>query len=181
MKKIIFGIVVFGLSSGVFAQKYLTQSGNIRFFSSTPIEDIEAVNNQVSSVINVENGEMAFTLLMKAFTFEKALMQEHFNEKYVESDKYPKASFKGKVVDFKSSDLSSDFKEYSIKGTLTIHGVSQEIDIKGKLKKRGEAVYGESVFSIVLADYDIKIPSAVKDNIEEEIEITIKMEYEKLD
>lgn len=181
MKKLIIAVLFAGLSTTVVGQKYLTQSGTIKFFSSTPLEDIEAVNNQVSSVINLENGEMAFTLLMKAFVFEKSLMQEHFNEKYVESDKYPKASFKGTIKDFNKTQISEELVEFLVKGTLTIHGISKEIVINAKLKKSGEKIIGASTFKVALADYKINVPSAVQDNIEKEIEVTVNMEYEKLD
>ena len=181
MKKLIIAFLFVGLSTTVVGQKYLTQSGTIKFFSTTPIEDIEAVNNQVSSVINMENGEMAFTLLMKAFIFEKALMQEHFNEKYVESDKYPKASLKGTIQDFNKSQISGEFVDFIVKGTLKIHGVSADITITARLKRSGEKIIGTSTFKIALADYKISVPSAVQDNIEKEIEVMVNMEYEKLD
>lgn len=163
------------------AQKYLTQSARIRFFSETPVENIEAINNQVSSVLNLENGEMAFSLLMKAFLFEKALMQEHFNEKYVESDTYPKASFKGAIENFKSTDISESPKEFKVKGKLTIHGVTRDITTTKKIWKTPEGkISGTSTFVINLKDFNIKIPSTVKDNISETIEITVTSEYEKM-
>ena len=180
MKKslIILSVLFFSLS--VSAQKYLTRNGTIQFHSETPMEKIEAVNNQVSGVVNMENGEMAFTLLMKAFEFEKALMQEHFNEKYVESDQYPKAKFKGTIEDFSSLKLKSEATEVTVKGKLTIHGVTQDVTVKGTLAKKGEKIVGVSNFSIVLEDYKIDVPKAVRDNIAKTIDITVKMEYAKL-
>lgn len=182
MRKLVVAILALGIGTGSFAQKYLTQTGVIRFFSETPMENIEALNNQVSGVINTETGDMAFTLLMKAFSFEKALMQEHFNEKYVESDKFPKASFKGQIVNFSSLQLGVKPVEVTIKGKLTIHGVTQDIEVKGSLAKPSDnKMVGTSTFSVKLADYDIEVPSAVVDNISETIEIKVKMDYEKMD
>jgi polyisoprenoid-binding protein YceI len=181
MKKILLFIFSFVLFSQLSAQKYLTQTGTIRFFSKTPVEDIEAFNNQVSGVLNTDNGEMAFTLLMKAFTFEKALMQEHFNEKYIESHKFPKSTFKGKILDFNKSSLTDKTREVMIRGTLTIHGISKEISVKGTLEKTKGGISGRSVFNINIKDYNIKVPSAVRKNIADTIEINVNMNYEKMD
>lgn len=181
MKKAAIFLVFLGLGFSVFGQKYLTRTGVVEFFSETDIENIEAINNQASSVINMENGEMAFTILMKAFTFEKALMQEHFNEKYVESDKFPKAKFTGNIQNFADLNLSETPTEVTIKGQLTIHGVTKDIEVKGKLSKSSSGnIKGTSSFSIKIKDYDIKVPSAVENNISDTIEIKVKMDYEKM-
>lgn len=179
MKKTLVLFSVLLLTVSVSAQKYLTRNGTIKFHSETPLEEIEAINNQVSGVINMDNGEMALTLLMKAFEFEKALMQEHFNEKYVESDEYPKAKFVGSVEDFSSLTLTDKPQVVTIKGKLTIHGVTQDVVVKGSLAKNGDKIVGTSTFQIKPEDYDIKIPRSVKDNIAKTIDITVKMEYAK--
>ncbi|MEX2380173.1 MAG: YceI family protein, partial [Vicingaceae bacterium] len=120
MKKSVLFLGLVGLSLASMAQKYMTQSATIKFYSETPVENIEAVNNQVSTVLNAENGELAFSLLIKAFVFEKALMQEHFNEKYMESDEFPKSTFKGKIKDFSLDKLSEEaFTEFKVTGVLT--------------------------------------------------------------
>lgn len=178
MNKLLLMIALVGVSYSAMAQKYLTQSATIKFFSETPVENIEAVNNQVSTVLNSENGELVFSLLIKAFTFEKALMQEHFNEKYMESDKFPKSTFKGKIADFDLSKLTNEFTEYKVNGTLTIHGVSKQVELMTKLKMQGQQLVGNSNFQVQLADYDIKIPSAVSDKIAKTIDITIDTIYE---
>jgi len=162
-----------------YSQKYMTQNGTIKFFSEAPLENIEAKNNQVAGVIDLENGNLAFSLLMKAFSFEKSLMQEHFNEKYVHSDKYPKATFKGRVVDFSKLNLEDVKAEVDIEGELTIHGVTNAVSHKGLLSKSENGISGEATFMINLADYGIKIPGAVKDNISKEIEIAVTMNFEK--
>jgi hypothetical protein len=178
MKQFIFSFMFAVLSMAAFGQKYLTQSATIRFFSSTPMEDIEAVNNQVSTAINAENGEMVFSMLMTAFTFEKALMQEHFNEKYVESPKFPKAKFKGSIADFATLKLTETPTEVTVTGDMTIHGVTKPVTIKGTLAKKGDKIIAVSKFMIVPEEYDIKIPGAVRENIAKEIEVTVNATYD---
>lgn len=178
MKKSILFIGLIGLSLASMAQKYMTQSATIKFFSETPVENIEAVNNQVSTVLNAENGELAFSLLVKAFVFEKALMQEHFNEKYMESDQFPKSTFKGKIKDFSLEKLSEKFTDFTIVGVLTIHGVSKEVELVAQLKLEKNQIHAKSKFQVEVADYEIKIPSTVSDNIAKTIEVTIDAEYE---
>ncbi len=180
MKFITILFFIAGFSVVANGQKYMTQSGTIKFFSETSLENIEAINNQVSSIINFENGEMAFSLLMKAFTFEKALMQEHFNEKYVESSKYPKSTFKGSIQDFGTLALSSSPQEVLVKGTLSIHGVSKEVETRATLSQKGDGIIGQCKFKIMPVDYNIEVPSAVRDNIAKEIEITVDLAYDKI-
>lgn len=163
------------------AQKYLTRTGSISFFSEAPLENIEAYNNQVSGVLDLEAGGMAFTLLMTAFSFEKALMQEHFNEKYVESQKYPKATFKGSIKDFDSFKLGSEQVIITVSGKLTMHGVTKELSVPATLMKDLDGnIEGKSVFIIDLQDYKIKVPSAVRKNIADNIEIKVNMVYEEM-
>ncbi len=182
MRTILIFVLAIMMTLNLFAQKYITQTGNIRFFSKTPVEHIEAFNNQVSGVLNTDNGEMAFSLLMKAFNFEKALMQEHFNEKYVESSKYPKATFKGKIVNFNKNSITDKPLTVNVKGVLTMHGVSKDIEVKGSLQKANKGnISGKSVFTVNLKDFNIKVPSAVRKNIDDNIEINVNMNYEKMD
>lgn len=182
MKNLVILILVTFFSIHMYGQKYMTQNGTITFFSEAPLENIEAVNNQVSSVIDMGSGDMAFSLLMKGFTFDKALMQEHFNEKYVESDKFPKSNFKGKIKNIGQIKLSKTPVDVIISGQLTIHGVTKDIEVKGQLSQPdAKNITGISEFTIKLADYNIKIPSAVNQNISETIDIKVKLNYEKLD
>lgn len=180
MKKsvLILGLVLANLL--VNAQgKYFTRTGHISFFSEAPLENIEAHNNQATSILNTDNGEIVFSVLMKGFEFEKALMQEHFNESYVHSDKYPKASFKGQIENFDDIDLSKD-GEYDVKvsGELEIHGEKKKYTTGGKLVKKGESIKADSKFKIKVADHGVKIPAGKADNISNEIEITVDMNYE---
>ena len=181
MKRITLLIALFSFAITANSQKMMTRTGKITFFSEAALENIEAINNQVSSVINTENGDVAFSLLMKAFSFEKALMQEHFNEKYVESDKFPKSTFKGTIQNFATLKLSDKPTEVTVKGTLTIHGVSKEVSYKGTLTKLSDGkLKAVSDFMINLDDYGIEIPSAVKDNISNSIKISVNMLYEAM-
>lgn len=180
MKKFNFLIILFVFGNLLSAQKYMTQNGVISFFSSTPLENIEAINNQVSGVMNAENGEIAAVLLMKAFNFEKALMQEHFNEKYVESDKFPKSVFKGKIIDFEGLELNDEPITVKISGELTIHGVTKPIEVEGKLSKNVSVLNLSTKFKVLVADYNIKIPGPVKDNIAKSIAVNVKLELNKM-
>ena len=179
MKKliIIFGLLALTVTS--YSQRYLTKNGHIKFYSETPVETIEARNHQANSVLDTQTGDFVFKVLMKSFEFEKALMEEHFNENYVESDKFPNATFKGKVVNLSDVDFSKD-GEYLIKveGELTIHGVTKKVMEDGTFTVEGGKINGLSVFIIKPADYDIRIPKTVINNIAEEIEVTVNISLE---
>lgn len=181
MKKIF--LICILISSFIFlnAQKHMTRNGYISFFSSTPVEDIEAVNNQVASVLDAETGELVFQVLMRSFRFEKKLMEEHFNENYVESEKFPKSSFKGNITDFDAVDLQKDGKyEVTVEGELTIHGVTRNIKETGFLKVENGVISANSVFIIKPEDYEIEIPGVVREKIAKEIEVRVDMKYDKM-
>lgn len=180
MKKLNILLIFFVLANLVQAQKCMTQNGVISFFSSTPVEDIEAINNQVSAVLNTENGEMAAVLLMKAFNFEKALMQEHFNEKFVESDKFPKSIFKGQIIDFETLELNDSPKDVSIIGDLTIHGVTQKIETSGIISKSDSVVGLMVEFKVKPEDFDINIPGTVKDKIAKYLKVNVQLNMNEL-
>ena len=165
-----------------FAQeKYFTRSGTLSFFSSTPMEDIEAKNSQTSCILNTSTGEIAVSAQMKGFEFEKALMQEHFNENYMESDEFPNAIFKGKVVNAGDIDFSGDGSyDAAIEGELTIHGVTKAVEEKGTFTISDGKIQGQSVFNVLLEDYKIKVPGAVKQQISESIEITVDVMLEEV-
>jgi hypothetical protein len=174
-------IVVFLVSASVFGQNYVTKTGHIKFYSETPIEAIEAHNNSVNSALNPETGDFVFKLLIKSFEFEKALMQEHFNENYMESDQYPNAMFKGAVLNTDAIDFSKEGTyEAIVKGDLSIHGVTKTVEEKGTFIVKDGAIQGKSVFSIKLEDYEIKVPGAVKKQISESIEITVEVMLEEV-
>lgn len=159
--------------------KFFTRNGHIWFYSSTPVEDIEAHNHKVTSVMDIESGKLEFAALMKSFEFEKALMEEHFNENYVESATYPKAVFKGNVKDYQPGTYDQ-FTDVIAEGQLTIHGVTRDVEIPGKLRITDKGVEIEAIFMIKPEDYDIEIPNTVRDNIAKEIKVTVECELAPL-
>jgi hypothetical protein len=180
--KFIFHIFIFLLFSSVniaFSQKmFYTHEGFISFYSKAPLEDIEAKNNNVSSVINVETGEIKFKVMIHLFQFPNSTMQEHFNENYMETEKYPTAEFSGRIMDFANVDLKKDGTfNVTITGDLTIHGKTRKVTHKGTITRSGNNITADSKFRIKVADYDIKIPTLVIKNIAEEVDVTVKMNY----
>ncbi len=157
----------------VAAQKMFTSKNiKVNLFSSTPIEDIKAVSNAGTGVIITATKEVAFQLPVKSLQFEKELMQEHFNESYVESDKYPYAKFKGLIID--DIDLKKPGTyQVNVKGKLTVHGVEQDRTIKGMLKINPDGAYLESAFTVKCVDHKIKIPKIVFAKIAEVIQIKV--------
>jgi hypothetical protein len=179
MKKAAFisALLLIGLNF-TFAQKYLCRDGHIWFFSSTPLENIEAHNKQASGIIDSETGEVVVSLLMKSFEFEKALMQEHFNENYVESHKFPKGKFKGSIVNYNeiAFDKPGTYTA-NMKGTLNIHGVDKEIETPVELSVDGEKIHVKGKFVASPADFNIEIPSVVRKNIAKQIDVNIDMTF----
>ncbi len=154
--------------------KLFTKTGTISFHSKTPIENIYAINNKGLSVWELSSGKIEFAVLMKGFEFEKALMQEHFNENYVESDQYPKATFKGTINNSNLVLLDAD-KSYNLtaSGLLTLHGISKEVSTTVLIVVKNGKIRSSANFSILLADYKIKIPSLVADNINKRVDISV--------
>lgn len=180
MKKITILVIllsVFTFQS--FGQKYMTRNGYVRFFSATPVENIEATNNQATCIVDIQTGEIVSKVLMKGFVFDKALMQEHFNENYVESDKYPQAVLKATIKNLSEIDAQKSEKQNVILDSeMTIHGVSKKMEIKGTIEKSGVQWVAQSTFIIKPSDYEIKIPKVVEKNIAGEIEVTLKFKLE---
>jgi hypothetical protein len=173
-------IVLAAMSFSSFGQKYITKNGMIRFYSEAPMETIEAINNQVNCAFDTETGDMVFKVLIKAFEFEKALMQEHFNENYMYSDKYPNATFAGKVKDWDGGSLSEGtIMEVIVEGDLTIKGVKKQVSEKGSLEMKEGKILAKTVFPVILSDYEVKIPKTVIDNIAETVDITVDLALEK--
>lgn len=170
------------LGNALIAQKYFTKNGEIKFHSDAPMEKIEAVNTKASSVIDSESGAMQWSVLIKAFAFEKALMEEHFNENYMESSKYPKALFKGKIDNMSDIDFqkTGEYKA-TLSGTLEIHGVTKEVNTTGLFKVTESGLVGTSNFSVLLADYGIEIPAVVADNISKTVDVMVNATYQKLE
>lgn len=164
-----------GLSSDS-SEKVICRQGSVSFFSYTSVENIKAQNNQVSSIIDFDNSKIAVSMLMNAFVFEKALMREHFNESYIESDIYPKATFEGEIIDFEPEFKGSQIK--IIKGLFTMHGVSEELEIKTKIERSGAVLTLSGNFETLVETYDINIPPLLAGNIAKTISVDFRFEYE---
>jgi hypothetical protein len=173
-------ILIFLLITGYSAnaQKYMTKNGYIGFYSITPMEEIKADNNQVASVLDTGTGDMVFQVLIKSFHFERALMEEHFNENYLESEKYPKATFKGKISNLSSVNFSkAGTYDVTVEGDLAIHNVTNRVIIKGTIEIITGGINASSKFNIVPEDYKIEIPGVVRDKINKNLEVTVSMKY----
>jgi polyisoprenoid-binding protein YceI len=178
MKRLIILSLLTMLVLSASGQKYMTKTGFISFFSHTPMEDIKGDNNQVASVIDISTGEMVFQVLIKSFHFEKTLLEEHFNENYMESDKFPKASFKGKITNLSVIDLKKNGSyEVQVEGDLTIRDVVKKISVKGILEVVTGGINANAKFVIAPEDFNIEIPSVVRENIAKTVEVTVAMKY----
>jgi len=173
---LLFSLLVIGFTQ-LEAQKYFTRDGKITFSSDTPIEKIEAHNQKATCVLNAADGRMEFAVLIKAFQFEKALMQEHFNENYMESGTYPKAVFKGQISDIEAVDFSKDGTyEVTVAGEMTIHGLKQPVSTAGTLVVKDGKLSAEATFEVKPEDYGIKIPSVVRKNIAEIVQVMVAVD-----
>ena len=166
-------------SVNAFSQKYFTRNGHIWFYSEAPLENIEAHNYQATSILDIGKGDMAFSVLIKGFEFEKALMQEHFNEKYMHSDKHPKSTFEGRILNLDKIDLTKPgVHKVRVGGKLTIHGVTKDVETDGTLEVKDGKIHGKAKFQVAVADYDITIPAVVKDNIAKILDVNVDVVYE---
>ncbi len=162
------------IAMGANAQKYTSEKSTVTFFSSATLEDIKADNTKASSVFDASNGNIAFVVPINEFQFKKSLMQEHFNEKYMETEKYPKSTFQGKIVGFDPNAATQNVKA---QGKLTIHGVTKDVEIPGTIEKQGDKLVMKSVFIVKLADYKVDIPKLMWQNIAEQVEVTVNFTY----
>ena len=164
-----FILILYLFSVNCFSQQYISNNGEITFFSYAPIEDIKAKNKKVSAVYDFYTSEIVFQLSILDFNFRKKLMQTHFNENYLESDKYPKSTFVGKVIELEEDNAK-------VKGLLYIHGVTKEIEVSGRLINKKSTVRILSEFKIKLDDFNISIPKIVMYKIAEVISVNIDIE-----
>ncbi|MDO7851150.1 YceI family protein [Hymenobacter convexus] len=156
--------------------RYTTATGLITFFSTAPLEDIEALNSKVAAVFELATGQLAFSMLMRDFQFKNTLMQEHFNENYAESEKYPRARFTGTLVTMPDeATLRSGPQPVYVQGVLTIHGVKRKVRVPGTLHLRDNDLVVTSKFAVAPADYKIKIPALVRNNIAKSIDVSVIM------
>ncbi|MBC5837317.1 YceI family protein [Flavobacterium muglaense] len=179
MKKtiIIFALLLIGTT--VFSQKMITRNGKITFEASIPsFEEIKATNSTVSCILDEATGDFAALVLIKSFKFKAPLMEEHFNENYMESNLFPKATFKGKILNFDAKKLSTASTTYELEGDLTIHGITKKIKTKINLILTGGKLNTTANFDIKPQDYGIEIPSLVKDKIAKNIDTRINFNLE---
>ena len=178
MKKIILLLSIILFAKITDAQIYYTNTGQAFFDAGTGVEDISATNKSTTSAFNATNGQVQFKILVKGFEFWSQLMQDHFNENYMESDKFPNATFKGNVTNMDKVNIKKDGTyPVSVKGTLEMHGVKKEIETKGTFKVVGETIQASSEFIIVMDDYKIAIPSVVKDKLSKTAKVKINCNY----
>ncbi|MEP7321446.1 MAG: YceI family protein [Saprospiraceae bacterium] len=180
MKKLILVAMISILWTGAIthAQKYFTKTGTVRFVSASTLEKIEAETKTANCILDIKTGALEMAILIKSFNFEKALMQEHFNEDYMESDKFPKATVKGILTNLSDSLVNGVKYEGQFKGTITIHGQSKPIESKVTYSLMTGSIQASTELKISLADFKIEIPSLVKDNIGKTVDIFINTKLE---
>jgi polyisoprenoid-binding protein YceI len=181
MKKILFFGVLVATTLNIQAQKFFTKDGTIRFFSNAKLEKIEATNNKASIVYDASSGAIEIATLVKGFIFENAFMGEHFNETYMESDKFPKANFKGKLENPSAVNVTmAGTYKAKVVGDLTMHGVTKPVSTEATFVVGGGKIDTDAKFSIKASDFDVKIPGDKSDNISNVIEITTKSSLTEL-
>ncbi|MDI9320395.1 MAG: YceI family protein [Phycisphaerales bacterium] len=171
---LLFSALIMGINISTSAQKHITRSGRVSFnaTSAKSSEKIEAINNEAAAAINTSTSDVVFQVPIKSFKFENALMQEHFNENYMESDKFPKADFKGKYSSTQALTKDGTYNA-TVNGNLTIHGVSKEVQIPGIIIIKGTEITLNATFTVKLADYKVAIPNVVSDKVGKESVIKI--------
>lgn len=154
------------------AQKYTSEKSLVSFFSDAPLEDISARNTKSLAIIDLASNQVAFSIPITGFEFEKSLMQEHFNEKYLESEKYPKSTFQAQLAGFNPKEKG--IQNVTTKGKLTMHGVTKEVEIPGTIELTSDKkIIIKSTFMVRLADYKIEIPQLVFQKIAEVVEVKV--------
>jgi polyisoprenoid-binding protein YceI len=177
MKKIVLSAFAAVITTALSAQIYLAKTCEISFFSASPLENIEAINKAAKPMINTATGDVQIKINISAFVFEKPLMQEHFNENYMESEKFPTAMFYGKInepVDWKKDGET----KVTVTGKLTIHGVEKERTLDGLVSVKGDQVTISSKFMVHIADHGVKVPSLYVQNIAEDVQVKINATLE---
>jgi polyisoprenoid-binding protein YceI len=177
MKKIfLLTLLAIGFQSK--AQLFMTTNGEVSIFSKTPMENIDAVNKSVSSIINTATNEVAVQMRITNFVFPNKLMQEHFNENYLESEKFPSATFKGKIKETVDLTVAGTYP-ITASGSATIHGVTRPIELKGSIVSTGTNLALTCAFDVKLVDYKVDIPKIVFAKIAEVIKVSSKINYTK--
>jgi len=170
-------IILIFLSINLSAQQYIGKAGKISFFSETPLENITAVNNKVSAVYDLNTKQLVFQLAIEDFNFPIKLMQEHFNENYLESDIYPSSTFDGKII---SEESNNKLNKTKVAGDLTIHGITNFVTVEGDLIKKNNEIFISADFTVKLKDYDIDVPKIVFYKIAQIIDVSVKIKLEQI-
>lgn len=178
MKKILLILLtVYSISANA-QSRYITKSGHIQFFSEAPLENIDAHNHQVAGILDLTKNEVAISLLIKAFKFDKSLMEEHFNENYLESDKFPKSALVGTLQLKEAIDPNKNgIYPVTIDGKLTLHGVTKAVNITGTIEVQKNQLLAKAKFKISIKDYNIEIPTLVIKNIAEVVDVTVELPF----
>ncbi|MEO6174829.1 MAG: YceI family protein [Flavobacterium circumlabens] len=171
MKKTTLFIFLFTTFSLLAQDKFRTNSAVVNFQASVPFfEEVKAVNKLGTIVLEPQTSTLICTVIIKDFRFKMDLMQEHFNENYIESHRYPKAVFKGKIEKFYLKDINENEKEYDIKGKLYLHGKSKVIAVKALIKKVPDGIQIVSNFPLSVSDFNIEIPYVVANKISKTVQ-----------
>ena len=163
-------VVILLSAFNVNAQVLNFDHGEIEFYTETVVSDIEAISDKAEVSLNLKTGEVSVSLDIKSFEFEYELMQEHFNEKYMESDKFPQSTFTGKILQNISEGIESEMT-VDVTGKLTIHGVTKDIKFKTDLSKQGDFMVVKTKIPVVFKDYGIDDPSILTKSVAKEVEI----------
>jgi polyisoprenoid-binding protein YceI len=183
MKNLLVMTVTVLIAASGFGQKFYTKTGQINFDATSPSspERIEGINRSATCVVDTKNGNMQFAVLMKGFAFEKALMEEHFNENYVESSKFPKAEFKGEIKNSDKVDFTKDGTyTVKVKGKLTMHGESNDVETEAKIIIQNGKINAKADFNVLLSDYKVSIPGLVADKVSKTAKISVSCSLELL-
>ncbi len=182
MKKAILVIaVILYAMPAVHAQKYLTKEGVIDIHSETSLFVIEAKNQKVASILNTEDGEIVVSTLARSFKFKEALVEEHFNENYMESHLFPKAQFKGKIINLSQVNFSKDGTYIvQIAGNLTMHGETNPVKSTGELIIKSGVISASTEFFVSLEQYKIRVEEQYKDRINDKIKLTVRFDLKPM-
>ena len=177
MRKLFLILLCFGYTwLGYTQEKYYTKTGEVNFEASVPsFEEVKAINNKTTVILNTDTGEIASLILVKGFRFKVALMEEHFNENYAESSKYPKATFTGKIINFSLNKLTATPIKYTSNGQLTFHGKAIEINPALLISKVDNTIYITSKLILKPEDFNINLPKVVRNKVAENIEVSIQL------
>jgi len=180
MQKLLLPFLLLAVTIAFGQSKYMTKSGSMSFEATQPsFEPIEATHSAVSALLNADTGELAVLALVRGFRFPLALMEEHFNENYIESHQYPKTSFKGSILNFDSNALSNQPRTVQLTGELSMHGVTKPISVSATITQSDEQITLTSSFSVKTSDFGIKIPSLVRKQIDENVQVEVSLPLQR--